>query len=223
MTTKNALAIQVLSALSPAAPLPGLDFESDFPAIVTPTYSFFAEFAAPPTGTAFDSDFSAATYLMSAGPSPYGRYRIDYDNPGIGSHQLGTTLAILRDGFFSDFALLADPQEPAAFAGVSLSSDFVTPRHVTETYPPPLAFDSDFSAGGLSVQSRFSIDQHQWVTGTATEGRYQVDADVAFLSGRLVRGPAPFYLEQLLPGTSADDRLGYFILGRSILGGGPVQ
>lgn len=222
MTIKNALAIQVMPALSPVAPTIGLDIESDFSVVITPTYSFFSDFSATPTGTAFDSEFSAGTYAMAGGPNPYGRYRIDYANPGIGSHQRGTTLAVIRDGFSSDFALLADPQEPTAFAGMTLSSAFDTPRHVAETYPPPAAFDSDFSAGGVSLHSRFSVDLHQWATGTTVDGRHRLDTNTAFLSGRVVRPPPPIYLEQTLPGTPADDRLGYFILGRSILGGNPV-
>lgn len=221
MTIKNALAALAFEGQPSALPAEGRDFDMDFTVDVTPTYRFDAAFALAPTGTIFEADFSADAYTMAAGPHPYGRFRIDYAGPTYGRHQIGTTLAVLRGGFFADFALYADPQEPRGYEGVRLSADFSAGRYVAETYPPPVGVSLDFAGDGLRFNLAPAADVYQQDTGGTVTGRYSRNTTETVLSGRPLRAPLPFYYEQALPGTSADDRLGHFILGRSILGGRP--
>lgn len=221
MTIKNTLSLIVLSAVSPISPSLGLDVISDFGDVTVEPLAFSSDFTAAPVGEAFRSDFEVGSYSVAGGIEVYGRNQVRIDS-AAGAHSRGTTLIVMRDGFESDFARWVDPQMPAEYDNVSVVSDFAKGRHVAETYPPPSAFDSDFSAAGLSFASQFTEDAYRKATGDTVYGRYRYSADDVGLSGRPITGSRPFVIEQMLPGTAVDDRLGYFRLGETTLGGPAV-
>lgn len=221
MTIKNIIAILALSAASPIAPSTGQDVISDFGNVTTEPLAFSSDFAAAPTGTAFLSDFAADTFSRADNVETYGRYKIRLDS-SAGTHSRGTMIVVMRDGFESDFVQMTDPQMPAEYLNVVVSSNFAEDRHAAETYPPPAALDCDFSSAGLSFSSRFFDGTHRKATGDTTYGRYQLSDGDVILSGRPIQGSRPFVVEQMLPGSAADDRLGYFRLGETTLGGAAV-
>lgn len=222
MTIKNMLVALATSAAPSVATPDGTEYLSDFSVVADDPIAFESDFSGVPVGDAYRSDFAAETYQVSGSIEVYGRFRLTDGEGLFGAHQIGEDLIILRDGYGSDFALWADPEGPIGFDDVAVQSDFSIPRHVAETYPPPLAFASDFSDEGFSYASRMDTDTYIKDTGSTVSGRFRLNTDPFVLSGTPLKSPLPFYVEQMLPGTAADDRFGYLILGQTILGGDPV-
>ena len=222
MSARSHLVFMAMGATNPAAPPRGRGFESDWSVAPADEASFDADWTTLPTSFSFDADFTTDTYLIETAAFVYGLFQITDGAAQIAEHNIGTTQDIFRSGFDSDFVLWGDPQEPVGFEGISFSSDFTAPRHVAETYPSPISFDANFEEGGYSFDANFAGDAYKMATGTTTFGTFNNYPDRVFLTGRVVRPPAPFTLGQILPGSSLDDRMGYFILGTTTLGGNPI-
>lgn len=222
MTIKNMLVALATPSVPSVATPDGTEYLSDFSIVADDPVAFESDFSGVPVGDAYLSDFAAGTYQVSGSIEVYGRFRLTDGEGLLGYHRSGEDLIVLRDGYGSDFALWADPQGPIGFDDVAIRSDFSIPRHVAETYPPPLAFSSDFADEGFSYASRMDTDTYIKDTGNTVSGRFRLNSDTFVLAGRPLKSPLPFYVEQLLPGTAADDRLGRFILGQTVLGGDPV-
>lgn len=217
MTIHNTLGVSALVAAAAAAASFGLDWFSDFTATPVQPPAFDSSFIAPPVGVAFESDFVAGTYQVRDAPESYGAHQIDDQIAPAGDHYTGLPATIVRDGFDSDFVVWYTPQTPAGYTDETVYSDFTDAVNVAETSPPPVAFDSDFTLLGVAVDSDFVTGLHRATLTAATSGLYTTD-DRELLSGTPVPVPQPFSIDQALPGTFADDRLGYFVLGYTILG-----
>ena len=222
MSARSHLVFMAMGATNPAAPPRGRGFESDWTVPPEDEASFDADWTTLPSSLSFDADFTTDTYQMETAAFVYGRFQITDGVSQIGEHNIGTTQDILRSGFDSDFVLWGDPKEPVGFEDTSFFSDFTVGRHVAETYPSPISFDANFEEGGYSFDANFAGDAYKMATGTTTFGTFNNYPDRVFLTGRVVRPPAPFTIDQILPGSSLDDRMGYFILGTTTLGGNPI-
>jgi hypothetical protein len=248
VTIKNLLILLATPSAPPVATPDGAEYLSDFSASADDPVAFESDFSGAPVGDAYRSDFAVTglrvgagygslygsyygdtgtreeqgSYQVSGSIEVYGRFRLTDGGSPLGLHQMGEDLIVLRDGYGSDFALWADPQGPVGFDDVAYRSGFSIPRHVAETYPPPLAFSSDFSDEGFSYFSQMDADTHIMDTGNTVPGRFRLNSDTFVLSGVPLKSPLPFYVEQMLPGTPADDRLGHLILGQTVLGGDPA-
>jgi hypothetical protein len=222
VSARSHLVFMSMGATNPAAPPRGRGFESNWTIAPTDEASFDADWTTLPNSLSFDADFTTDTYLMETAAFVYGLFQTTDGAEQIGEHNTGTTQDILRSGFDSDFCLWADPQEPIGFEGISFSSDFTVPRHVAETYPSPISFDANFEDGGYSFDANFAGDAYKMATAGTVFGTFNTNPDRVFLTGRLVRPPLPFTVNQILPGSSLDDRMGYFILGTTTLGGNPL-
>lgn len=218
----DSAAVQHLAIMA-ASPVPQFlpeTWDSDFASSHVEEFSFDSDFSAQSTAVAFDSDFSTSTYQMNL-TDVAGTYRIDTGLSQPGIHQRGADLDVLWGGFDSDFSL-PPARDPIGYEGVAFDSNFQTGRHVAETYPSPVAFDSDFAANGIAFDSDMQAGTYAMVVTSSIDGVFTRDTSESFLTGRLLIVPTPFWREQIVLTRFKDDRLGKFILGRTVLGGAPI-
>jgi hypothetical protein len=219
MTIKTIRGVLALAPAPALATSEGLDFDFNFSVDNPDDDSWDLNFSGSPGGSSFDFNFTLGVYLRTLDPVDYpGSYYVasdGADSPNQWATMLvGTAPAAFYDGWDFNFALHDFEFEPFGYEGVDFDFNFVRGRYIVNAFPPPLSWDLDFETDTYQVLGSGYGLSYGLSYGNA-------DSPSVF-TRTLVPVKTAYTLEQIVIDRPLDDRIGGFVLGRSLLGGPPV-
>jgi hypothetical protein len=191
---KSALAMMALVSAPSAVPAQGLDWRFQFAYVAADDVAFRFQFAQPPEGLAFRFRFAADDYVTRTDAEMPGVYTTYVDAPQ-GRYTVGTDTLEFVDGFKFNFARYVDPPSAVGYEDLGFRYNFADQFYAAETAPAPLSF-----------QFRFAADS------------YLVDLDPAPFNTSPLQVYYAMLYDKVKIGAPLDDRLGFFVLGQTVIG-----